>query len=363
MTSYYACRTGAEEPNDRYRLQAACAAPALETETWMRILVLGAAGFIGSQLVKILCTRKALACSGSAERPIAELVLADARPVPPVAVPAGVAIRIAQGDVRDDRFVESLFEEGFDCIFHLAATLTLDAEGDFAQGLEVNLLALVRLLERCRLQQRTPSFVFASSISTFGGDLPEVVDDGVAHTPETSYGTHKAVAELLISDYSRRGFIDGRVLRLPIVLTHPGPGSASVSDRIAALIREPLNGRDAICPLDPRTRFPVASARCVVKAMLEVLALPSGVFGATRAMNLPSLSVTPASIEAAVLRAGVAGRAMGNIAWKPDAQVQRIVDAWPRGFTSARARALGIEGDASLDAIVAAYVEDYLAHA
>ena len=330
----------------------------------MRILVLGAAGFIGSHLVKTLCMQKALACGDESSQLIGELVLADSRPVPPVAVPAGIAIRIEQGDVRDGKFLDNLFDEDFDCIFHLAATLTLDAEEDFAQGLEVNLLALVRLLERCRLQQRVPAFAFASSISTFGGDLPEVVDDGVAQTPETSYGTHKAVAELLISDYARRGFIDGRVLRLPIVLTHPGPASASVSDRIAALIREPLNGRAALCPLDPRTRFPVASARSAVKAMLAMLALPPGVFGATRAMNLPSLSVTPAAIEAAVLRAGAAGgRAMGDFVWKPNPQVQRIVEAWPRGFSSARARALGIGGDESLDAIVAAYVEDYLAHA
>jgi D-erythronate 2-dehydrogenase len=326
----------------------------------MRILVLGAAGFIGSNLVKTLCLRKALARRGEPQQPIGELVLADSRPVPPVAVPPGIAIRIAQGDVRDSAFVESLFDEDFDCIFHLAATLTLDAESDFGQGLEVNLLALVRLLERCRAQERVPSFAFASSISTFGGELPEVVDDGVAQTPETSYGCHKAVAELLISDYSRRGFIDGRVLRLPIVLTHPGPASASVSDRIAALIREPLNGRVATCPLDPRTRFPVASARAVVKAMLAMLALSTRAFGATRALNLPSLSVTPAAIEAAVIRAAASGREVGAIEWAPDAQVQRIVAAWPRGFTSARARALGLEGDASLDAIVAAYLEDYL---
>jgi len=329
----------------------------------MRVLVLGAAGFIAGNLVKSLSTRKALALRGEPAQSLGELVLADSRPVPPVAVPSGIAIRIEQGDVRDAAFLDGLFDEDFDCVFHLAATLTLDAESDFAQGLEVNLLSLVRLLERCRLQQRTPSLAFASSISAFGGELPEVVDDGVAQTPETSYGCHKAIAELLISDYSRRGFIDGRALRLPIVLTHPGPASASVSDRIASLIRDPLNGRDATCPLDPRTRFPVASARSVVKAMLALLALPADAFAASRALNLPSLSVTPAAIEAAVLRAGDAGKGLGTIAWEPDAQVQRIVQAWPRGFTSARALALGIEGDASLDAIVASYVEDHLPHA
>ncbi len=328
----------------------------------MRVLVLGAAGFIGGNLVKALCTRKSLALRGQDAQPIAELALADSRPVPPVGVPSGIAIRIEQGDVRDGAFLDRLFAEEFDCVFHLAATLTLDAESDFAHGLDVNLLSLIRLLERCRLQQSVPLFGFASSISTFGGPLPEVVDDGLAQTPETSYGCHKAVAELLIADYSRRGFIDGRALRLPIVLVHPGPGSASVSDRIASLIREPLNGRTAVCPLDPRTRFPVASARSVVKAMLAMLALPTDAFGATRALNLPSLSVTPAAIEAAVLRAGDAGKGVGTIEWQADPQVQRIVQAWPRGFTSARALELGIEGDPSLDAIVAAYVEDHLAH-
>jgi nucleoside-diphosphate-sugar epimerase len=329
----------------------------------MRVLLLGAAGFIGANLTKALGARRALGLRGAAPQPLAELVLVDSRPVPPMVVPPGVSIRIEQGDVREDGFLEALFEEEFDCVFHLAATLTLDAESDFAQGLQVNVLALIHLLELCRLQRRMPSFAFASSISTFGGSLPDVVDDGVAQTPETSYGAHKAMAELLISDYSRRGFIDGRALRLPIVLTHPGPASASVSDRIAALIREPLNGRDAVCPLDPRTRFPVASARSVVKAMLDLLALPADAFGASRALNLPSLSVTPAAIEAAVLRAGDAGKGIGALAWEPDAQVQRIVQAWPRGFTSARALELGIEGDASLDAIVAAYLEDYLTHA
>jgi nucleoside-diphosphate-sugar epimerase len=329
----------------------------------MRVLVLGAAGFIGGHVVKALCGGRSLRLAGTAPKTLGELVLADSRPVPPIAVPEGIAIRIQQGDVRDPAFLKTLFDEEFDCVFHLAATLTLDAEMDFAQGIEVNVHALIRVLEHCRLQHRAPALMFASSISAFGGVLPDAVDDGVAQTPETSYGSHKAIAELLISDYSRRGFLDGRVLRLPIVLTHPGPASASVSDRIAALIREPLNGRDAVCPLDPRTRFPVASARSVVKAMLALLAPPADAFGATRALNLPSLTVTPAAIEAAVLRVGDVGRGLGAIAWRQDEQVQRIVQAWPREFTSRRARELGLAGDASLDAIVTAYVEDHLSHA
>src|SRR5690606_33003338 len=117
-----------------------------------------------------------------------------------------------------------------------------DAENAFEHGMEINVHALMRLLEACRRQGNTPKFMFASSISTFGGDLPDTVDDYVRQTPQTSYGAHKVIGEQLINDYSRRGYLDGRALRLPIVLTHPGPATASVSDRIASLIREPLNG-------------------------------------------------------------------------------------------------------------------------
>lgn len=304
----------------------------------MRVLLLGAAGFIGSHLAATLRQRGTL-CG----QPITELLLADNRPV------AGGL----QGDICDAAFVQRLFARPVDAVFHLAATLTLDAEQDFARGLAVNVQALMQLLERCRAQGQAPSFVFASSISTFGGPLPDTVDDAVAQNPQTSYGTHKAMAELLINDYSRRGFIDGRVLRLPVVLTHPGPASGSVSDRIAALIREPLNGRDAVCPLAVDTRFPVASVQCVVNSFLALHALPAHRFGPTRVMNLPSLSVTPAEIAAAVQRRGASGR----IVWQPDAQMQTIVDGWPRAFTSERALSLGLQADRHIDDIVTAYLE------
>jgi D-erythronate 2-dehydrogenase len=304
----------------------------------MRVLVLGAAGFIGSRLGRVLQAQGRLG-----GRPITELLLADNRPVA-----GGV-----QGDICDERFVDQLFAQPVDAVFHLAATLTLDAEMDFARGMAVNVHALMRLLERCRAQGNCPSFVFASSISTFGGDFPDTVDDSVAQNPQTSYGTHKAMAELLLNDYSRRGALDARVLRLPVVLTHPGPPSGSVSDRIAALIREPLNGRDAVCPLTAQTRVPVASVQKVVEGFLTLQALPRERFGPTRVMNLPSLTVTPAELAAAVAQRGATGR----LAWQPDAQMQAIVDGWPRAFTSARARALGLTPDADAMALVDAYLE------
>lgn len=201
-----------------------------------------------------------------------------------------------------------------------------------------------------------PKFLFASSISTFGGSLPDVVDDFVFQTPQTSYGTHKVIAEQLINDYSRRGFIDGRILRLPIVLTHPGPPTSSVSDRVASLIREPLNGRDTVCPLTPDTRMPVASVDTVVSAFLQLCELPAAVFSATRALNLPALTVTPAQLARSVAR-HASTRKLGSMAWEPDASMQAVVDGWPKEFASALAAENNIRGDASVNEIVDAYLE------
>jgi nucleoside-diphosphate-sugar epimerase len=309
----------------------------------MRVLVLGAAGFIGSHLARALRSRGQLA-----GRTITELLLADNRPLDGL-----------QGDICDERFLAQLFSRPVDAVFHLAATLTLDAEMDFARGMSVNVNALMRLLEHCRAQGNAPSFVFASSISTFGGEFPDTVDDHVAQNPQTSYGTHKAMAELLLNDYSRRGLLDARVLRLPVVLTHPGPPSGSVSDRIAALIREPLSGRNAVCPLKADTRVPVASVQKVVESFLAVQALPRERFGPTRVMNLPSLTVTPAELLAAAAQRGTTGQ----IHWQPDAQMQAIVDGWPRAFTSARALALGLTPDADALALVDAFLATRDTHA
>lgn len=339
----------------------------------MRILVLGANGFIGSRLVAALpqfadnpdIGRNTQIIASDLRAPGATWRADHAKQAAAAGNGIGLAnappaddaiIQFVEGDLLAPDLLDSLFVEPFDVVFHLASALTFDAEIDFKRGLQVNVHALMQLLEHCRKQGRPSKFLFASSISTFGGLLPDVVDDFVFQTPQTSYGTHKVIAEQLINDYSRRGFIDGRVLRLPIVLTHPGPPTSSVSDRVASLIREPLNGRDAVCPLAPDTRMPVASVDAVVNAFLRLCELPAAVFGATRALNLPALTVTPAQLARSVAR-HASMRRLGSLTWEPDASMQAVVDSWPKRFISTFATENNIHGDASVDEIVDAYLE------
>lgn len=315
----------------------------------MRVLILGAGGFLGGRLAA-----KLAADGHIGGQRIEELVLFDVRPV---RLPGEAACKLVQvnGDLRDGAVLDALFARGPDIVFHLAATLTVDAETDFRRGLDTNVLGLIELLERCRRQTAAPMLLFASSIATFGGRLPPVVGDDVFQSPTTSYGTHKAIAELLLADYSRHGFVDGRALRLPIVVTHPGPANGSISDQVASLIREPLRRERTTCRMAPGSRMVVASVDKVVDGLLRLAALQAQALPAGRTMNLPGLTVTPAEIVQAVSRRSPAGAA-GLVDWQADPQVQQIIEGWPKAFTSEHALALGFTPDASVDALVASFL-------
>lgn len=320
----------------------------------MRVLVTGASGFIGRKLVAALLRKGTIGSGDGSVRAITELVLADL--AAPAAVPAanGIAVRCEGGDLGDPAVLARLFAEPVDSLFHLAASLTTEAEADVARGLAVNVEGFLRLLEHCRRQAVAPRLVFASSIATFGGPLPATVDDSTPQTPQTSYGVHKVIAEQLINDHSRHGLVDGRALRLPIVVIRP-KGAASVSDRIAAIVREPLNGEDSVCPLPPDTPIPVASVDCVVQSLLKMHDLPAAGFGHSRAFNLPALSVSGRQMAQALRRAET-GRRLGSILWQEDAALRQIVESWPQHFDSARARQLGILPDPDFDSIIRSHL-------
>ncbi|HEX5513370.1 MAG TPA: NAD-dependent epimerase/dehydratase family protein [Gammaproteobacteria bacterium] len=322
----------------------------------MRIVITGASGFIGTALVEALLSRRMLTGPNGEQAALKKLVLVDVyepRSVPGV---GGADIEFRRGDICDAALRKEIFGQRVDVIFHLAATLTAEAQADPSKGTRVNVRGLLDLLEECRSQEAPPRFVFTSSIATFGGALPEVVDDDVVQKPQTSYGSHKVIAEQLINDYSRHGVIDGRALRLPIVLVRPPSVTPSVSDQVAAIVREPLAGRDFICPFKADTKLAVVSVQRVAEALLTMMQAPAALFTETRALNLPALTVTPAEMVRAVKNIA-GGRPLGRVEYFPDPQAQKIVDSWPKYFVSKLASRAGLSADASFEAIVKAYLQ------
>lgn len=317
----------------------------------MRVMVTGAAGFLGVALTRHLLRVGRLVASTGESRPITELLLVDRQTV---TAPGGatVPVRTSRGDLADPDYVGSLAKQGFDSIFHLAASLTLDAEANPEQAYRINVESARLLLENA---PRAPRILFASSIAVFGGTLPDVVDDTVRAAPDTTYGTHKAMVELLLANDTRLGRADARVLRLPIVLIRPGAPTPTVSDRVAAIVRDALAGQSVECGLSPQTVIPVASAGAVARALVRLHDVPAARLPHGRAMNLPALSVSVQQMIDSVSR-HAEGRRIGTIRYQPDAVLQRIVDSWPKTFVSVHASSLGLAADADFDAIVTQYL-------
>jgi len=316
----------------------------------MRIAVTGAGGFIGRRLVAELQARGSL--DG---RTITELVLLD-QAFPTALKDGPIPVRTITGDVSDAAVRDALFRDRLDAIFHFAAMLTAGAEKAFDEGVHLNIHGFMELLEACR-QQGGIRFIFSSSMAVFGGALPDVVTDELAQRPQNSYGVQKAIAELLIDDYTRRGFIDGRAMRLAVVLLRGSNDTPTLSEAISAVVREPLLGRRAACPFDPAWPMPVSSVGAVAKAFCTLFELPSEALGAVRTVNMPALTVTLDEMVAAVERR-VGPQARGLIDWKLDRKTADLLTQMPTRITSARAIAAGIVAESSFDAVL----DDFLAN-
>lgn len=311
----------------------------------------GAAGFVGGRLASELVSRGQL--DG---QPLTELVLVDRAFRAPAGDPR--VLQVA-GDLRDPAVRAAVFGQRVDGLFHLAATLTAEAERDFDGGQAMNLGGLLELLEDCRRQVGPPlRLVFASSMAAFGPPFPAVVPDEFPQRPQTSYGVQKAVAELLLDDYTRRGFLDGRALRLPVVLIRPRGAAPALSEFISAVVREPLAGARVTCPFRADTTMPVASVGAVARGLIAVYEAPHAALGAVRTLNLPALTVTFEDMLAALERRAGPG-VRGLVDWQPDERLQGLIGAMPQGFTSARALAAGIRPEPAFDAVLEDFVQIY----
>lgn len=322
----------------------------------MKVLVIGAAGMVGRKLVAAL-----LKSGQVGNNTITSLTLADV--VAPQAPVSTIAIATKAGDLSAPEVATDLVSERPDLIFHLAAIVSGEAEADFEKGYRINLDGTRYLLEAIRFagQSRpySPRLVFTSSIAVFGEPLPSVIGDTHEHTPLTSYGTQKAICELLLADYSRRGFVDGVGIRLPTIAVRPGKPNKAASGFFSGIIREPLAGHEALLPVADTVRHWFASPRAAVGFLLHAAAMDTGLLGNQRNLSMPGLAATVGEQIAALER--VAGpKAVALIRRHPDPTIAGIVAGWPQAFEASRARALGFVGETSFDDIIRTYIEDEL---
>jgi nucleoside-diphosphate-sugar epimerase len=320
----------------------------------MRVLVLGAAGMIGGKLSERLARDGVVAGA-----PVSQLSLVDVvEPVPP---DAAFPVETAAGDLAEPGVAAGLAAGRPDVIFHLAAVLSGEAEADFEKGYRVNLDGTRSLFEAVRAVGAgyRPRVVFASSIAVFGAPFPDPIGDEFHATPLTSYGTQKAIGELLLSDYTRRGFLDGVGVRLPTICVRPGEPNAAASGFFSGIVREPLDGRDAVLPVPDDTRHWFASPRAAVDFLLHAAALDGDALGDRRCLTMPGVSATVAD-EIAALRSVAGDEAVRHIRREPDETVARIVSGWPGRFDARRALGLGFRAEADFEEIVRVYVEDEL---
>jgi nucleoside-diphosphate-sugar epimerase len=319
----------------------------------MTILITGGSGFLGRRLARTLLERGSLAGPDGRPRAIDRIVSFD------VAAPAASDPRIESiaGDVADPALLARVIDRETTSIFHLAAVVSGMAEADFDLGMRVNLDGTRALLEVCRALGHRPRIVFTSSVAVYSTATPGPLSERTAVTPQTSYGIQKAAGELLMNDYTRRGFVDARVLRLPTISVRPGAPNAAASSFASGIIREPLAGKPAVCPVDADTRMWLLSPSTAIECLITAHDLPSDALGPNRVVNLPGLSVTVRGMVDALER--VAGQeVVQRIRWERDPRIAAMVATWPGTLDASRAKALGFPSDDNFDDVIRRYLAE-----
>ena len=324
----------------------------------MKVTITGAAGFIGQKLARALLDGRPLIGADGASQTVSQLIFADVV-APPPALANDDRVTVVTGDIAEPDFLAAILPADVASVFHMAAVVSAGAEADFDLGMAVNLTATQRMLEILRQHGTGPKLVFASSCAVYGGDMAEILDDRHQVTPQTSYGTQKAIGELLINDYSRKGFLDGRALRFPTVVVRPGKPNKAASTFASSIIREPLQGERAICPVSADTPMWLASPRSVVENVIRAHDRPAADFGPSRALAIPGFS-TPVGEMVEALKRVAGNNVAALIDWRPNPEIEKIVYGWPARLDPARARALDMVADETMDAVIQAFIEDDL---
>ena len=322
----------------------------------MNVLVIGAAGMVGRKLTSALLKAGQVGGSEITDLELADIIAAE-RPA------TGVPVSSLAVDLSAPDTAAKLIALRPDLIFHLAAIVSGEAEADFEKGYRINLDGTQHLLEAIRLAGLTtpyrPRLVFTSSIAVFGEPLPADIPDEFPLTPLTSYGTQKAIGELLLADYSRRGFVDGVGIRLPTIVVRPGKPNKAASGFFSGIIREPLAGLEAVLPVDVSVRHWFASPRAAVGFLLHAAAMDTSGLGQRRSLTMPGLAAT-VSDEIEALRRVAGDKAVSLIRHEPDPVVAGIVAGWPQAFLAKRAESLGFVAEQRFDDIIRVYIEDEL---
>ncbi|NAX45910.1 NAD-dependent epimerase/dehydratase family protein [Photobacterium halotolerans] len=313
----------------------------------MKIIITGGAGFLGAMLTDTLLQRyDNIERIKIVDRIAPDMSQFDSR------------VSAVVGDITHPADIDSLIDADTTHVFHLAAIVSSHAEEDFDLGMKVNLLATQLLLEKCRQVNPAIRFVFSSSLAVFGGELPDRIEPMTATQPSSSYGTQKAIGELLVNDYGRKGFVDAITVRLPTICIRPGAPNKAASSFVSGIIREPLKGETSNCPVEPTLPLWISSPETVIDNIIHASQLPAEAIKGYRTFNLPGIQVTPAEMIAAMTETVGTGFAE-RVSYDADAAVARIVGSWPKAFNNASELTLGFKADKDFQSVLQAYLAKY----